>query len=260
MIDTRFWHDGWVRKLNALDRYLFLYLITNDKCSFCGIYELPISTIAHECGIDEHDLEKSMLPRLEPKVFYREGWVYLPNFKKHHVSEKSKNSSVGYTNALMEVPDNILAIFEGIGKPLQAPSSPSDTIAIASAITILGDSKESQIKTTKKMKKNSFKYNESKHQDFEDVIDIDSGEMEEDPEEKTTQAITEIIEWAERVRQKQFFDKPTQRSFIRKMKDMGLSPVDIKKTYNDLLHSEYWKTQDRLPDFKTVYSNLKNKK
>src|SRR3990167_4647215 len=133
MIDTRFWHDNWIRKLNALDRYLFLYLITNDKCSFCGIYELPISTMAYECGIDERDLEKSMLIRLEPKVFYRDGWVYLPNFKKHHVSDKSKNSNVGYENALQEVPDNILEIFSKLYKPLQAPSSPSDTIASASA-------------------------------------------------------------------------------------------------------------------------------
>src|SRR3990167_6413350 len=104
MIDTRFWHDNWVRKLNALDRYLFIYLMTNDKCSFCGIYELPLEMMAFEPEIDEHDLEKSMLKRLEPKVYYHESWVYLPNFKKHHVSEKSENSKKGYNSALEEVP------------------------------------------------------------------------------------------------------------------------------------------------------------
>jgi hypothetical protein len=133
MVDTRFWHDSWVRKLNALDRYLFLYLMTNDKCTFCGIYELPTTNMAFDTGIDERDLEHTMLPRLAPKVHYYQGWVYLVNFKKHHVHEGSQNSLKGYEAALSEVPSHILEYFEKIDKPLEAPPSPSDTIASASA-------------------------------------------------------------------------------------------------------------------------------
>ena len=68
MVNTRFWNDSWVRKLNSLDRYLFLYLLTNEHTNICGIYELPIGTMAYEIGIDERDLERTMLKRLKPKV------------------------------------------------------------------------------------------------------------------------------------------------------------------------------------------------
>lgn len=128
MIDTRFWHDGWVRKLNALDRYLFLYLLTNDKCSFCGIYELPTDLMAVETGIDKLELEQVMLPRLEPKVFYREGWVNLINFKKYHVNE-SPNNIKGFEEALKAIPSHILEMF----KTLEGASRVLGTFAFASA-------------------------------------------------------------------------------------------------------------------------------
>ncbi len=90
--------------------------------------------MAYECGLDERDLEKTMLPRLEPKVLYYDGWVILRNFKKHHVSDKSENSKKGYESALNEVSSHILEYINTLDKPLEAPLSPSDTIASTFAI------------------------------------------------------------------------------------------------------------------------------
>jgi len=137
MVDTKFWHDSWVRKLNALERYLFLYLLTNDKCSFCGIYELPIDIMSFECNIEQKKLVKEMLPKLEPKIFYREDWVYIPNFKKHHVNS-SENNKKGYEAAINDIPGHIFDMFKGLDgefQPLEAPPSPSDTSALASTST-----------------------------------------------------------------------------------------------------------------------------
>ena len=128
MVDTRFWHDNWIRKLNALERYLFLYLLTNDKCSFCGVYELPLSVMAFESGIDEHDLETALLPKLEPKIYYKNGWVFLINFDRYHVND-SPNNQKGYNSALEELPQEILNVFKG----LKGASRVSDTSASASA-------------------------------------------------------------------------------------------------------------------------------
>jgi len=258
MIDTRFWHDSWIRKLNALDRYLFLYLISNDKCSFCGIYELPASTMAYECGIDEHDLETSMLPRLEPKVYYRDGWVYLPNFKKHHVSDESKNSLKGYENALKEVPDRVLVLF-GL-KPLEAPSSPSNTIASASASSLIG---EQSSQNPLEDKNNNMGWNNRNDNEDELPVIGDDGEVEETDQEKLKKEnakVLALLEWGEVVRKKKFLDKPTQLKHIKLLKAQGISPTKIKDTFVGLVQSEYWKNQDRLPDFKTVVSTLKNER
>ena len=107
-IDTRIWKDSWIRKLNSLDRYTFIYLLTNDNCAWCGIYELPLSVMAFETGIDERDLENSILPRLSDKVDYIDGWVCIRNFVKYH-DTGSPNSQKGIENSLKLVPDEIMA-------------------------------------------------------------------------------------------------------------------------------------------------------
>lgn len=109
-VQDRFWSDGWVRKLNPLDRYLFLYLLTNDKTNWAGIYELEIGMMAYESGLDERDLERSMLPRLSPKVIYVDGWVYIPNWVRHHHSESgtmSRQQKEGVKNAWNKIPEKI---------------------------------------------------------------------------------------------------------------------------------------------------------
>lgn len=111
------------------------------------------------------------------------------------------------------------------------------------------------------MKKNKLgKYTEDGHNDYENVIDLDSGEEVEDEEDKINQRVTELVLWAEGVRGKPFMDKPTQRKFIHELRKNNTHPDVIKSTYLELLGSDYWKSQKSLPDFKTVFSTLKNKK
>lgn len=105
-VDTRFWEDGWVRKLNALDRYMFLYFLTNTHTNWCGVYELDLAMMAFESGIDKEDLERSIFPRLSPKVIYVDGWVYIPNFGKYHNSN-SEDARKGFKRAFEQVPEEI---------------------------------------------------------------------------------------------------------------------------------------------------------
>lgn len=122
-IQNRFWADGWVRQLNALDRYLFLYLLTNGRASLTGIYELPLDLMASESGIDEKDLRLSMLQRLEPKIYYREGWVIIKNYPKHRVSNSPKLLS-GIRRSFDELPKQIQEIALSYGYPIDTLSIP----------------------------------------------------------------------------------------------------------------------------------------
>lgn len=109
-VQDRFWSDGWVRKLNPLDRYLFLYLLTNEHSSWCGVYELEIGVMAFESGLDREELLRSMLPRLAPKIIYVDGWVYIPNWTRHHASESgtlSPQQQKGVEAAWAKVPERI---------------------------------------------------------------------------------------------------------------------------------------------------------
>lgn len=103
MFNTRFWSDSWiVDDLNPLDRYLFMYLLLNEKASLCGIYELPIRTIANETGIEKDEI-KRMIDRLKPKIYYEKGWVVLTNAIKHQ-NYKNPKIKVGIQNDICKVP------------------------------------------------------------------------------------------------------------------------------------------------------------
>jgi len=107
-INTKFWSDSWVKeKLNPLDRYLVLYFLTNEHTNIAGIYELPLSVMAFETGLDKEDLEKSYLPRLEPRFIYFKGWVIISNFLKHQ-NIQSPDIIKGIKRELSEAPKEII--------------------------------------------------------------------------------------------------------------------------------------------------------
>jgi len=110
IINTKFWSDDYITNLKPLERYLFLYLLTNGHTAICGVYELPLRIMAFETGLDKEMLLK-ILARFtkEKKIFYlKECWIFVKNFIKHQSSE-SKTVKIGIENSLRLVPCDILA-------------------------------------------------------------------------------------------------------------------------------------------------------
>lgn len=105
MINTRIWSDNWVSELDPIEKLLFLYFITNSYTNISGVYELPLKVAAVETGIDPSMLNK-ILPRLEPKIIHREGWVIMPNFPKYQ-NLKSKDVVLGIQREFGSVPERI---------------------------------------------------------------------------------------------------------------------------------------------------------
>ena len=126
-IHQRFWSDGWVRKLNALDRYVFLYFLTNSHSSWCGIYECPIDVISNETGIKENDLIEAIFPRLSPKVVYLDGWIYIKNWEKYHLTKNgtlTQDQKIGIGKAWKEVPEEIRLKIKDIDNKRGIPPPP----------------------------------------------------------------------------------------------------------------------------------------
>jgi hypothetical protein len=122
VVNTRFWNDPWVmEELNPLDRLLFLYFLTNDQTNLSGIYEISSRVICFETGIEKETLTKSMMPRLEPKVFYVDGWIIIPNFAKHQNTENPKIMA-GIQRELALVPDRIYEKAIAYGYPIHRES------------------------------------------------------------------------------------------------------------------------------------------
>jgi len=59
-IDTKIWSDPEVKKLNSVEKFLFIYLITNQHTHLSGIYTLPIAFIEYETEISKAIIIKSL--------------------------------------------------------------------------------------------------------------------------------------------------------------------------------------------------------
>lgn len=113
MINTRFWNDSFVSKLDPIEKLLFLYFISNEHTNICGVYELPLKIAAIETGIDESMFRKVMR-RLGPKILYRKGWVIVTNFPRYQSLNLPKVKQ-GFDDAVMAIPKDILEIANANG-------------------------------------------------------------------------------------------------------------------------------------------------
>src|SRR3990167_111504 len=125
-INTKFWSDNYIVNLNPLERYLFLYFLTNEHTNISGIYELPLKRMATETGIDIDMLPK-MLKRMVGKIYYVDGWVCIVNFEKHQRSRGSPKIEKGIELAKKEVPVTILDKFSTLisSLPIDYPYTPN---------------------------------------------------------------------------------------------------------------------------------------
>lgn len=107
IVNTRFWEDNYIAGLDPTEKLLFLYFLTNPHTDICGIYEIPLKTIAVDSGIDKEMVEK-ILNRFskDNKIFYIDGWIIIKNFVKHQAINPSVEK--GIERCVSQVPQTIL--------------------------------------------------------------------------------------------------------------------------------------------------------
>ena len=89
--DTATWDaDDWFQDLSKDQRYLFIYLWTNNHCNQAGLYHITLSTISFATKIPKEELP-DLLRSLSPKVewYSDENLIWVRNFIKRQ-SKSSK--------------------------------------------------------------------------------------------------------------------------------------------------------------------------
>ena len=119
-LNTRFWNDGFVVKLSPLARYFFIYLLTNEHTAICGIYELPLTTIKNETGLDKE--LPGLFEELAGRFFYTDDWVCVKNYAKHNIV--NGDCQKGANREIAEIPADILKRF----KTMEQKPTPCNTV------------------------------------------------------------------------------------------------------------------------------------
>lgn len=81
------------KRLDPLQKLLFLFLITNERTTLCGVYEIDLDEIALRTGIDDRTLPE-MFEAMEQIgiAAYRDGWVLIPNYKANYDNDSVRTA------------------------------------------------------------------------------------------------------------------------------------------------------------------------
>ncbi|MFH1087469.1 MAG: hypothetical protein V1737_02630 [Chloroflexota bacterium] len=97
--------DEWFQDLARDQRYLFIYLWTNDHCNQAGLYHITLKTIADETLFPKEALPE-LLSSLTPKVIWypESNLVWVKNFLKRQ--SKSSKFLAAAAKCLTSIRDN----------------------------------------------------------------------------------------------------------------------------------------------------------
>lgn len=90
-LNTRLWRDSWFESLNANEKFVYIYLLTNPSTNMLGIYNLSIRRIAYDCNLNEQTTRRC-IKKLEEalKIIYCKGHIIIPDW----ISQNAMNPSM----------------------------------------------------------------------------------------------------------------------------------------------------------------------
>lgn len=87
-IHITYWQDPFVEDLDPLEKYFYLYLMTNSKTTQCGCYEISNKLIKYETGLNQDQIDKFI------KLFTDKNKIkYDPNTKEFLITNWLKHNS-----------------------------------------------------------------------------------------------------------------------------------------------------------------------
>lgn len=111
IIHTKFYQDSFVLSLDQKSRWVFLYLLTNNRVELTGCYELPLQIAEIELGLSKAEIIK-IIKSLQPKILYIDGFIIIKNIKKYQdYSKGNLNQQSAYNKELELLPSNIKEAF-----------------------------------------------------------------------------------------------------------------------------------------------------
>jgi hypothetical protein len=117
-VNTSIWSDTWFEDLPPTSKLLFIYFITNEKTNMLGIYEISVSKISFETGINKETISKALEQFVkDKKIKYLNNHLILVNYLKHQrYNPNMKKSAVNAYNDLPECIKHEAIDFIEIGK------------------------------------------------------------------------------------------------------------------------------------------------
>lgn len=107
ILHTRIWEDNYFSKLSVLEKLTFIYLLTNDKVSLTGIYEMPDKYLCFNLDASEEDIKKIKEKfQRDNKFIFKNGWIKIVNHDKYNSYTHGK-SGIARDKELSSIPEDL---------------------------------------------------------------------------------------------------------------------------------------------------------
>lgn len=107
IVKSDFWDDDYIVNLPVLERYLFLYLLTNEKTNILGIYEITLRRIEFDTSLDLEIIKPTLDKFAEKdKIHYIDQYILMVNFHKHQ--NPSGTMVTGIKKLLNNLPKEVI--------------------------------------------------------------------------------------------------------------------------------------------------------
>jgi hypothetical protein len=106
IIHTKLWKDQWFVSLSKDAKFLWLYLLTNEKINISGIYELSDREILFDTSLDTSVLG-SVKKELSPKALFFKGWVKITNVERYNSYRNSPSNQTAFEREMSYLSDTI---------------------------------------------------------------------------------------------------------------------------------------------------------
>ena len=115
-ISTSFWDDEWIQTLEPLEKFLYLYLMTNSLTNIAGVYKITIRRICFDTGLNTSTIEQ-ILSKFQKagKAFLYEEYMILPSWPQHQKAEERSKIKLGIDAILKVLPIEIVNYMVSIG-------------------------------------------------------------------------------------------------------------------------------------------------
>ncbi len=120
-----YFEDDWFYNLSVIQKFLFIYLITNSHIGLTGIYELPDRVILSETRLELEDLiEGKKIFEENKKILFYKGWIKIVNAEKYaqYLGEKNETAR---NKELNDIPLEVKDLFSRY--PIYTVSGTPDT-------------------------------------------------------------------------------------------------------------------------------------
>lgn len=115
-VETMVWTDEKLESLSFVQKALFLYLITNERSHFCGLYRLPMSAVEEGTGLPAEEIAEtfSLLQKIGRIIYDNDNKViWIKNMEKRQSGRGGRPDFVlrGIFKQLREVDSPLAAMF-----------------------------------------------------------------------------------------------------------------------------------------------------